>query len=68
MSMQLRIAHTTGFEEFERFVAPFTLERTAAETGLAADELHGCRGHDRLSTRVEPRSLEVKGDEAVLTE
>lgn len=35
-------AHTTGFEEFERFVAPFTLERTAAETGVSAADLVRC--------------------------
>ena len=28
-------AHTSGFAEFEAFVVEFTLERTAAETGLA---------------------------------
>lgn len=32
-------AHTSGFAEFEAFVAEFTLERTAAETGVAAETL-----------------------------
>jgi assimilatory nitrate reductase catalytic subunit len=35
-------AHTTGFAEFERFVAAFTLERTAAESGVPAAELNRC--------------------------
>ena len=30
-------AHTTGFAEFETFVAEFTLERTAAESGVPAN-------------------------------
>jgi len=32
-------AHTTGFTGFAQFVSAFTLERTAAETGLPAAEL-----------------------------
>jgi assimilatory nitrate reductase catalytic subunit len=32
-------AHTTGFEEFADFVAPFSTDRVAAETGLAPEEL-----------------------------
>ena len=32
-------AHTSGFEAFERFVASFTMERVAAETGLTADTI-----------------------------
>ncbi|HYD84289.1 MAG TPA: molybdopterin-dependent oxidoreductase, partial [Opitutus sp.] len=32
-------AHTNGFAEFETFVAEFTLERTAAETGVPAETL-----------------------------
>jgi assimilatory nitrate reductase catalytic subunit len=35
-------AHTTGFAEFERFVAAFTLERTSAESGVPATELRRC--------------------------
>ena len=35
-------AHTTGFADFEAFVAPFTLERTATETGVPAAELARC--------------------------
>jgi ferredoxin-nitrate reductase len=35
-------AHTTGFAEFEVFAADFTLERTAAETGVPADALVRC--------------------------
>ncbi len=31
--------HTTGFEEFARFVAPFTAERVAAATGIDAPRL-----------------------------
>jgi assimilatory nitrate reductase catalytic subunit len=31
--------HTTGFAEFEQFVAAFTLERTVADTGVPAAEL-----------------------------
>ncbi len=33
-------AHTTGFVEFEKFLADFTLERTVAETGVPAATLH----------------------------
>ena len=32
-------AHTTRFGEFEAFVAEFTLERTVAETGIAAETI-----------------------------
>ena len=32
-------AHTEGFEDFERFVAGFDLERVATETGLPADRI-----------------------------
>ncbi|MFP3959996.1 MAG: molybdopterin oxidoreductase family protein, partial [Spirochaetaceae bacterium] len=32
-------AHTDGFDELEQHVAPFTLERAAAETGIAAEEI-----------------------------
>ena len=32
-------AHTSGFEEFAAFVKPFTLERTAAESGLPAETI-----------------------------
>jgi len=32
-------AHTEGFEEFEAFVAEFTLERTAAETGVTKETI-----------------------------
>lgn len=35
-------AHTTGFAEFEQFVAAFTLERTVAESGVPAAELIRC--------------------------
>jgi ferredoxin-nitrate reductase len=35
-------AHTTGFAGFESFVAAFTLERTAAETGLSPEALARC--------------------------
>lgn len=35
-------AHTTGFAEFEKFVAAFTLERTVAESGVPAVELVRC--------------------------
>ena len=35
-------AHTTGFAEFEAFVAEFTLERTAAESGVPAAGLTRC--------------------------
>ncbi len=31
--------HTSGFEEFSEFIAQFTTDRVAAETGLTADEL-----------------------------
>jgi assimilatory nitrate reductase catalytic subunit len=32
-------AHTNGFDEFAAFVEPFTLERTASETGLSAAQI-----------------------------
>ncbi len=32
-------AHTTGFAEFREFVAPYTLERTARDTGLSLEVL-----------------------------
>ncbi len=32
--------HTSGFDEFAAFVADFTLERVAAETGLSAAAIH----------------------------
>lgn len=35
-------AHTTGFAEFEAFVAEFTLERTATESGVPAADLIRC--------------------------
>jgi assimilatory nitrate reductase catalytic subunit len=35
-------AHTTGFEEFERFVAAFPPERVAAEAGVPAEHLQRC--------------------------
>src|SRR5258708_39474350 len=35
-------AHTTGFAEFEQFVAAFTLERTAAESGVPSADLTRC--------------------------
>ncbi len=35
-------AHTSGFAEFEQFVAAFTLERTVAESGVPAAELERC--------------------------
>ncbi|SDR66128.1 molybdopterin oxidoreductase family protein [Opitutus sp. GAS368] len=35
-------AHTTGFAEFEQFVAGFTLERTAAESGVPVADLVRC--------------------------
>ena len=38
--------HTTGFDAFARFVAPFTIERVAAETGIAEADL------DRLSRAI----------------
>jgi anaerobic selenocysteine-containing dehydrogenase len=31
---------TAGFEEFARFVEPFTIERVTEETGLTADQIH----------------------------
>ena len=34
-------AHTSGFDEFAAFVAPFTPDRVAAETGIAAGRLQG---------------------------
>ena len=35
-------AHTTGFAEFEQFVSAFTLEGTAAESGISTEELLRC--------------------------
>jgi ferredoxin-nitrate reductase len=35
-------AHTTGFAEFKEFVAGFTLERTAADSGVASADLIRC--------------------------
>jgi anaerobic selenocysteine-containing dehydrogenase len=32
-------AHTSGFNEFARFVEPFTLERATAETGLSSEQV-----------------------------
>jgi assimilatory nitrate reductase catalytic subunit len=32
-------AHTTGYDEFAEFIAPFTTDRVCAETGLSSDEL-----------------------------
>lgn len=35
-------AHTTGFAEFRQFVSAFSLERTANESGVAAEDLVRC--------------------------
>lgn len=45
-------AHTAGFAEFEAFLAPFTLERTVAETGVPAADLLRCAGSIARGERV----------------
>jgi assimilatory nitrate reductase catalytic subunit len=45
-------AHTTGFDGFEQFVATFTPERTAAETGVPAADLLRCAGSIARGERV----------------
>lgn len=45
-------AHTTGYAEFSKFVGDFTLERTAAESGVPEADLIRCAGSIARGERV----------------
>jgi assimilatory nitrate reductase catalytic subunit len=45
-------AHTTGFDEFARFVEPFTPERVCAESGLSREQLDRFAGTIARGKRV----------------
>ena len=44
--------HTTGFEAFVEFVAPFTVEKTSEATGMSQSEIHKLANTIRAGERV----------------